>query len=113
MHDAPQTYPPSLAQGLWMRQIAEDALARLAPYIIHSLDLRRLRFSFAPPLELYHPLNAHSALFAMPQQVKQIIADRYIDQGRLQNLLAQNFVPGTYSMTVSLTDCHFAIPDTE
>ena len=33
----------------------------------------------------------------MPQQ---IIQDRYIDARQLQNLLARNFSPGTYTMTV-------------
>ena len=46
----------------------------------------------------------------MPQQVKQIIADRYIDQGRLQDLLAQNFAFGSYSITVSSTDCIEHLP---
>ena len=40
----------------------------------------------------------------MPQQVQQIIQDRYIDRRRLQDLLAQKFTLGTYSMTVSLID---------
>lgn len=37
-----------------------------------------------------------------PQQKQQIIQDRYIDQRRLQALLARNFTPGTYTMTVGL-----------
>ena len=38
----------------------------------------------------------------MPQQVQQIIQDRYIDQKQLQALLARNFAAGTYTMKVSL-----------
>ena len=38
----------------------------------------------------------------MPQQIQQIIQDRYIDQKQLQALLARNFTAGTYTITVSL-----------
>lgn len=46
----------------------------------------------------------------MPQKVQQIIQDRYIDQRRLQDLLAQNFALGTYSMTVSSANCTWTSP---
>lgn len=39
----------------------------------------------------------------MPQQIQQIIQDRYIDQRQLQALLARNFIAGTYAVKVHLS----------
>ena len=72
-------------------------------FLVWFLDTPDRRKHFKPLLTL-------SALSSMPQQVKQIIADRYIDQGRLQDLLARNFAFGSYSITVSSTDCLEHLP---
>lgn len=60
---------------------------------VHSLPIT---FAIRQPLALWF-VNPT----IMPQQIEQIISDRYLDRTRIQTLMAKKFQPGTWSAQVS------------